>query len=62
MKRVVVTGQAGITSLGEDWETIIENLKRYQNGVVRMDEWDRYEDLRTRLAAPVTHGGVKFSV
>jgi 3-oxoacyl-[acyl-carrier-protein] synthase II len=55
MKRVVVTGQAGITSLGEDWETIIENLKRYQNGVVRMDEWDRYEDLRTRLAAPVTH-------
>lgn len=53
MKRVVVTGLSGITSIGQDWPTVKENLKKRINGVVRMPQWDRYQELDTRLAAPV---------
>ncbi len=53
MKRVVVSGQAGITCLGDDWTSVIANLKKGRSGVVRMDDWDRYKDLRTRIAAPI---------
>ncbi|WP_299802739.1 beta-ketoacyl-ACP synthase [uncultured Shewanella sp.] len=53
-RRVVVTGMGGISALGHDWPTIADNLKAQKNCVVRMDEWDRFEDLHTRLAAPIT--------
>jgi 3-oxoacyl-[acyl-carrier-protein] synthase II len=53
MKRVVVTGMAGVTSLGADWDTIIAAMQAGQNGIVRMDDWDKYEGLHTRLAGPV---------
>lgn len=53
MKRVVVTGMGGITALGETWETIEANLRAGKNGVRYMAEWDRFEGLNTRLAAPV---------
>ncbi|RTR36978.1 beta-ketoacyl-ACP synthase [Shewanella canadensis] len=53
-RRVVITGCGGISSLGHDWPTIADNLKALKNCVVRFDEWDRYDDLNTRLAAPVT--------
>ena len=52
MKRVVVTGMAGISPLGSTWETVSARLKSLTNGVVRMDEWDKYKDLNTKLAAP----------
>lgn len=52
--RVVITGIGGISALGHDWQTIASNLKAQKNGVVRLDEWDKFEDLNTRLAAPVT--------
>jgi 3-oxoacyl-[acyl-carrier-protein] synthase II len=52
-RRVVVTGFAGITSLGEDWEAIERALRAGISGVRRMPDWDRYEDLLTRLGAPV---------
>ena len=54
MKRVVVTGMAGISPIGSDWQTIQSNLEEMQTGVVRMDDWDKYEGLNTRLGAPVT--------
>mgnify|MGYP001648620050 FL=1 len=54
MKRVVVTGVGGISSLGRDWPTIQARLASYRNAVRHMPEWDRYPDLNTRLAAPVT--------
>ncbi len=54
MKRVVVTGMAGITSLGSDWASIESALRAGNNGIVTMDEWDRFEGLNTRLAGPVT--------
>ncbi|MCK8046544.1 beta-ketoacyl-ACP synthase [Shewanella sp. 1CM18E] len=53
-RRVVITGIGGISALGHDWPTIAANLKAKKNCVVRMDEWDRFADLHTRLAAPVT--------
>ena len=54
MKRVVVTGVGGISPLGRDWPTIQAWLAGYRNAVRHMPEWDRYPDLNTRLAAPVT--------
>ena len=53
MKRVVVTGMAGITALGERWEEIEGNLRAGLNGVRRMPEWNYIEALNTRLGAPV---------
>ena len=52
-KRVVVTGMAGITSLGNDWDSIAARFQANQSGIRRMDEWDRFEELNTRLAGPV---------
>lgn len=53
-KRVVITGMGGITALGHDWPTIAASLKAQKNCVVTMGEWDKYDGLNTRLAAPIT--------
>ena len=53
MRRVVVTGMGGITALGSDWPTIREYLSSGRTGVRRMESWDRYEGIHTRLAAPI---------
>ncbi len=53
MNRVVVTGMAASTPIGETWDTVWENLRQLKSAVVRYDEWDIYSDLRCRLAAPV---------
>ncbi len=55
MKRVVVTGMAGFSPIGNDWKTIQKNLKQMTTGIRRVDEWDKYEGLNTRLGAPVKH-------
>ena len=53
MKRVVVTGMAGITALGDNWEKVEANLRLRRNAVRRMSEWDYIDALNTRLGAPV---------
>lgn len=53
MKRVVVTGMAGISPIGSSWEQIKANLRAGTTGIRRMDAWDKYADLNTRLGAPV---------
>ena len=53
LKRVVVTGMAGITGLGEDWEAIEANLRAGRNAVRRIPEWAQIEGLNTHLGAPV---------
>lgn len=55
MNRVVITGMACETALGNDWHTVSSALRAKESAVVRFEEWDVYEDLRCRLAAPVTH-------
>ena len=54
-RRVVITGMSGVTSLGQSWDEIERNLKAGASGVQRMPDWEKYPDLLTRLAAPVTN-------
>ena len=52
-RRVVVTGMAGISPLGNDWASIRRRLGSYRNAVTRMEEWADYDGLNTQLGAPV---------
>ena len=53
MKRVVVTGMAGLSPIGNDWPQIAARLKSRCTGIQIMPDWDKYRGLNTRLAAPV---------
>ena len=52
-RRVVVTGMGGVCAFGEDWSTVKSNLLKKNNAVVMMPDWDIYNGLNTKLAAPV---------
>ncbi len=52
MKRVVVTGMAGISPIGNDWQQVSARLKAQHTGIKHMQEWDKYIGLNTRLGAP----------
>ena len=51
-RRVAVTGMAGISPIGNDWNCIRTRLGAYRNAVTRMPEWAEYDGLNTQLAAP----------
>ena len=51
-RRVVVTGVGAFSPLGHDWPTVHASLRSLKNAVRRMDEWDVYDGLNTRLGAP----------
>lgn len=53
-RRVVVTGGSCFSSLGTELDEIFCNLKSLENRVQRMDEWDVFSQMNTRLAAPIT--------
>jgi 3-oxoacyl-[acyl-carrier-protein] synthase II len=53
MRRVAVTGMAGITALGSSWPEIQACMRAGANSIRYMAEWERYADLNTRLAAPI---------
>jgi len=53
MRRVVVTGMAGISALGSSWSEIEDRLRAGRNAIRVMTEWDRYTDMNTRLAGPI---------
>ncbi len=44
---------SNFVALGDDWPVILENLKAGKNFVRRMDEWNRFDRMNTRLAVPV---------
>jgi len=52
LKRVVVTGMAGISPVGADWPTVRQRLQARVGAVVCMEEWKQYQGLNTLLAAP----------
>jgi len=52
LKRVVVTGMAGISPIGNDWRQVAERLKNKSTGIRTMQDWDKYQGLNTRLGAP----------
>ncbi len=54
MRRVVISGMSAISPIGSDWQTIRHNLKNQISGVRYQADWEKYEDLNTKLAAPVT--------
>ena len=51
-RRVVVTGMAGISPIGNDWPTIRARLGEYRNAIATMADWADYEGLNTNLGAP----------
>jgi 3-oxoacyl-[acyl-carrier-protein] synthase II len=51
--RVVVTGMAGLTSLGSDWPSVAAALDAGRNGIRRMDDWAQYDGLNTQLGGPI---------
>lgn len=55
MRRVVVTGMAGMTPLGDNWPAIRAAMHEGRSGVRYIKEWDHLADLNTRLAAPVDY-------
>jgi len=53
MKRVVITGMAGFSPIGNSWQAIADNIRAKKTGIVYMDAWDIFEGLDTRLAGVV---------
>lgn len=51
-RRVVVTGMAGISPIGNDWHSALAHLKSLRNAVQVMPGWEEYTGLHTRLGAP----------
>lgn len=45
----------GVTALGESWDSIQKALRSGKSGTRVMPEWDRYQDLQTRLGVPADH-------
>ena len=54
-RRVVVTGGSCISSLGMELDDVFASLKTLKNRIVRMNEWDRYAQMNTRLASPIQY-------
>jgi 3-oxoacyl-[acyl-carrier-protein] synthase II len=52
-RRVVVTGMAGFSPIGNDWDEIRTNLLARRSGIRYMPDWEKYNGLLTRLAGPV---------
>jgi len=52
-RRVVVTGGSCVSALGQDWQEILANLKNKKNCTVRMEQYEKYSQMNTKLAAPV---------
>lgn len=52
MNRVVVTGMAGISPIGNDWPSVRAALDSRTSGVQIIDAWNRIAGLKTRLGAP----------
>lgn len=53
LRRVVVTGMAGLSPIGCDWETVSANLRKGYTGIRHFDEWREFEGLNSFLGAPV---------
>ena len=53
MKRVVITGMAGISALGSDWATIQQAFQAGRSAIRVMPDWSRYTELNTRLGGPI---------
>ncbi|EAS45461.1 beta-ketoacyl-ACP synthase [Photobacterium profundum] len=53
IRRVVVTGMSGVTALGNDWKAIEPKLRACENATQYMVDYEQYDGLNTKLAAPI---------
>lgn len=53
MKRVVVTGMAGLSGIGDDLKTSLDALRSGRSGIKYIPEWDEYTGLKTRVAGRI---------
>jgi 3-oxoacyl-[acyl-carrier-protein] synthase II len=44
---------SGLSPIGQSWADVKSNLQALRNGIKYMPEWEVFDGLRTRLAAPV---------
>lgn len=58
MKRVVITGMGVVTPFGHGVDALMKGLAGGHNAVRFMEGWDRYEGMRSLLAAPAELGDV----
>lgn len=54
-RRVVVTGGSCVSSLGMEIDEVFSQLKTFKNHIVRMNDWDKYAQMNTRLAGPILY-------
>ncbi|EKG2482690.1 beta-ketoacyl-ACP synthase [Vibrio vulnificus] len=52
-RRVVVTGMSGVTAFGNDWQSVEPKLRALENATQFMENYQQYDGLNTKLAAPV---------
>jgi 3-oxoacyl-[acyl-carrier-protein] synthase II len=53
MRRVVVTGMGGVTSLGHCWSDIRDNMLDGKTGIRHLPEWETIQGMNTKLGAPL---------
>ena len=54
-QRVVITGMAGVTALGNTADEIFENILNNKTAIKVIEDWKSIEGLNTKLGAPVTN-------
>ncbi|PMN92907.1 beta-ketoacyl-ACP synthase [Enterovibrio norvegicus] len=52
-RRVVVTGMSGVTAFGNNWKDVSAKLDELKNAVRYMPDYEQYDGLNTKLAAPI---------
>jgi len=52
-KRVVITGAGVVSALGDSWSEVKGSLLAKKNAVCFMEDWQKFGDMKTRLAAPI---------
>ncbi|WP_305419378.1 beta-ketoacyl-ACP synthase [Photobacterium leiognathi] len=52
-RRVVVTGMSGVTAFGNEWQHIEPKLRACENATIYMQDYELYDGLNTKLAAPI---------
>jgi 3-oxoacyl-[acyl-carrier-protein] synthase II len=53
MRRVVITGMAGISPIGSNWLQVESSLHAGKNAIIAMEDWITIDGLDTQLGAPV---------
>lgn len=53
-RRVVVTGMAGVTAMGQEWPEIERRMRAGETGTRYIEDWVQLKDLTCKVGAPAT--------